>query len=114
VGDACDTRGRFATPADFPLHDCGPYRGLHVRRESLGFLPRSRGHFLSPSKPLRQIRNFCIAELQRGWSARPAYYSDLERAELKRQLLRCSGVLVRVKLGAGEILLPPAFPYRVT
>jgi hypothetical protein len=28
------SRGRFATPADFPLHDCSPYRELHVRRES--------------------------------------------------------------------------------
>ena len=35
VGDR--SRGRFATPAGFPLHDGTPYRGLHVRRESLGF-----------------------------------------------------------------------------
>jgi hypothetical protein len=34
--------GRFATPADSPLHDCSPYRGLHVRRESLGVVPHSR------------------------------------------------------------------------
>jgi hypothetical protein len=36
------SRGRFATPADSPLHDCSPYRELHVRRWSLGFVHRSR------------------------------------------------------------------------
>jgi hypothetical protein len=30
------SRGRFATPADFPLHEGTPYRGLHVRRWGLG------------------------------------------------------------------------------
>jgi hypothetical protein len=40
VGDR--SRGRFATPADFPLHECSPYSHVHVRRESLGFVPRSR------------------------------------------------------------------------
>jgi hypothetical protein len=39
------SRGRFATPADFPLHDCSPYRGLYVRRERLGFVYRSRTIF---------------------------------------------------------------------
>jgi hypothetical protein len=29
------SRGCFATPADFPRHDCSPYPGLHVRRECL-------------------------------------------------------------------------------
>jgi hypothetical protein len=32
------SRGHFATPADPPRHDGSPYRGLHVRRERLGFL----------------------------------------------------------------------------
>jgi hypothetical protein len=36
------SRGRFATPADSPHQDCSAYRGLHVRRESLGFVHRSR------------------------------------------------------------------------
>jgi hypothetical protein len=35
-------RGRFATPADFPLHDGTPHRGLRVRRWVLGFVHRSR------------------------------------------------------------------------
>jgi hypothetical protein len=46
VGD--ELRGRFATPADFSRQDCSPYRGLHVRRESLGFAHRSRGVFCRP------------------------------------------------------------------
>ena len=40
VGDR--SRGRFATPADSPLHDGTPYRGLHVRRWGLGFVRHSR------------------------------------------------------------------------
>jgi hypothetical protein len=27
------SRGRFPTPADFPLHDCSPYRGIVARTE---------------------------------------------------------------------------------
>jgi hypothetical protein len=57
------SRGRFAPPADFPLHDCSPYRGLHVRRERLGFVP-SVDHFLFVSFDSflsRSIRNFFIA-----------------------------------------------------
>jgi ATP-dependent helicase YprA (DUF1998 family) len=41
------SQGRFATPADFPLHDCSPYRGLHVRRESVGFCASFKGRFPS-------------------------------------------------------------------
>jgi hypothetical protein len=36
------SRGRFATPADFPQHDCSPCSHVHVRRERLGFIRRSR------------------------------------------------------------------------
>ena len=43
VGDR--SRGRFATPADSPLHDCCPYSHVHVRRERVGFVPRSRTVF---------------------------------------------------------------------
>jgi hypothetical protein len=45
VGDR--SRGRYATPADSPLHDGTPYRGLRVRRWGLGFVHRLKGHFLS-------------------------------------------------------------------
>jgi hypothetical protein len=59
VGDR--SRGRFATPADFPLHDCSPYRGLHVRREWVGVVHRSRTIFcrLVPN-PKRPIRNLSV------------------------------------------------------
>jgi hypothetical protein len=43
--------GRFATPADFPLHGGTPYRGLRVRRRGLGFFPRSRTY--------RRVRVVC-------------------------------------------------------
>ena len=56
------SRGRFATPADFPPQDCSPYQGLHVRRVSLGFAHRSRTIFCRPV-PNRAvaIRNCFIA-----------------------------------------------------
>jgi hypothetical protein len=37
-----DSRGRFAKPTDFAGHYCSPYSHVHVRRESLGFVHRSR------------------------------------------------------------------------
>jgi hypothetical protein len=33
-GWAMSSRGCFATPSDFPRHDCSPYKELLVRRES--------------------------------------------------------------------------------
>jgi hypothetical protein len=65
VGDR--TRGRFATPAYFPVHGCSPFRGLHVRRERLG--PR----FLSPTN----WEAFC------GAGALPVPVSDRLRNDLK-------------------------------
>jgi hypothetical protein len=60
VGDR--SRGRFATPADFPLHDCTPCRELHERRNSVYVVPRSRAIFcLTVPDPNRPIRNFCVA-----------------------------------------------------
>jgi hypothetical protein len=56
------SRGRFATPADFPRHDGTPYSHVHVRRERLGFVHRSRTIFYRPVPiPNDTIRNFCIA-----------------------------------------------------
>jgi hypothetical protein len=46
VGDR--SRGRYATPADFPLHDGTLYRGLQVRLWGLGFVHRSRAIFCRP------------------------------------------------------------------
>jgi hypothetical protein len=54
--------GRFATPADFPLHDGTPYRGLHVRRERLGFVPRSMTILCrAVPNPNVTIRHLCVA-----------------------------------------------------
>jgi hypothetical protein len=61
VGDR--SRGRFATPADFPQLDCSPCSHVHVRRERLGVVHQD--HFMSPrAKPLTSvtIRNFSIAD----------------------------------------------------
>jgi hypothetical protein len=41
------SRGRFATPADFPRHDCTPYPHVHGRR-ACGIRPSFKGNFLSP------------------------------------------------------------------
>jgi hypothetical protein len=56
------SRGRFVTPADFPLQDCSPDRGMHVRREILGCVTRSRTILYRPVPNLDvATRNFCIA-----------------------------------------------------
>ena len=56
--------GRFATPADSPRHDCSPYSHVHARRESLGFVHRSRAIFsravLNPNPLTYTIRNFFV------------------------------------------------------
>ena len=43
----------IATPADFPRRGCSSYRELHVRRERLGFVHRSRTIFCRPVPTLR-------------------------------------------------------------
>jgi hypothetical protein len=61
VGDR--SRGRYATPADFTRHDGTSYRGLHARRESLGFVYRPRT-ILCRAVPNRRVAiraNCCIA-----------------------------------------------------
>jgi hypothetical protein len=79
VGDR--SRGRFATPADLPRQDCSAYRGLHVRRESLGCVARSRTILFRPV-PNRSvtIRKFFIAV--HGWArgvSRYMYNVDVVR-----------------------------------
>jgi hypothetical protein len=83
VGDR--SRGRFATPADLPLQDCSPYRGLHVRRERLGGVHRSRAVFCRPVPNLSaMIRNCFIAVSWWHPRARPCQASahPLTRASL--------------------------------
>jgi hypothetical protein len=56
------SRGRFATPADFPLHECGPYSHIHVRRDSLGVVHRSWTVFCRPVPNASiTIRNLFVA-----------------------------------------------------
>jgi hypothetical protein len=62
VGDR--SRGRFATPADSPLQDCSPYSQVHVRRESLGFVHRSRTLYLSPRAKPYDFATFSAAVQQ--------------------------------------------------
>jgi hypothetical protein len=57
------SHGRFATPADSARHECSPYRGLHVRRESVGCVHRSRAFLCrARAKPLTfRFATFCVA-----------------------------------------------------
>jgi hypothetical protein len=56
------SRDRFATPAGSPRHECSPYRGLHARRESLGFVHRPRAIFCrARAKPCVTILVFCVS-----------------------------------------------------
>jgi hypothetical protein len=59
VGDR--SRGRYATPADFPLQDCSPYRKLRVRGWGLGFVYHSRAILCrAVPNPNITIRNFSM------------------------------------------------------
>jgi hypothetical protein len=57
-GGRVRSRGVFATSADSPRHDGTLYRGLHVRRECLGFVHHSNIIFCRPvPNPTVTIRN---------------------------------------------------------
>jgi hypothetical protein len=75
------SRGRFATPADFPPHDCSPFRGLHVHRESLGFVHRSSQFGAGTGTVGGEV---VVFHLDLGWRAwlcvPPAPYSDAKDA----------------------------------
>jgi hypothetical protein len=45
------SRRRFATPANSPLQDCSPYSHAHARRESVGFVHRSRTNICNTLSP---------------------------------------------------------------
>jgi hypothetical protein len=68
-GPATCTHAPIVSPAsaggasyegELPLHDCSPHSHVHLRRESLGVVHRSRTIFCRPV-PNPPIRNFCIA-----------------------------------------------------
>ena len=64
------SRGRFATPADFPPHDCSPYSHVHERRECLGFVHHSRTIFCRPVRATLALRFATFSSLYGvdGWS----------------------------------------------
>jgi hypothetical protein len=48
--ETCESRIKareMSSRGDLPPQDCGPYRGLHVRRASVGFVPHSKAKPLS-------------------------------------------------------------------
>jgi hypothetical protein len=47
-GRAIAHEARFATPTDSPRHDGSAYSHVHVRRERVGFVHRSRVIFCRP------------------------------------------------------------------
>jgi hypothetical protein len=60
---------RYVAAALFclPTQDCGPYAGIHVRRESVGAVPCSRAILCQPvTNPNRPLRKFHIAA-RRTW-----------------------------------------------
>ena len=58
------SRGRFATPACFPLHDGTSYRELRARRCDLGFVHRSRANFCrAASNPNRYDSHLVAASV---------------------------------------------------
>jgi hypothetical protein len=64
LGWEMSSRGHHATPADSPLQDCSPYSHVHVRRERLGCVLRSRTIFCravpNPNRCDSQLLHRCI------------------------------------------------------
>jgi hypothetical protein len=89
VGDR--PRGRYATPADFPLHGATPYRGLRVRRWGLGFVHHSRA-ILCRAVPnpslLRRLYDAAGTATQRGGAA---CVSAVPNPNLLRRLYDAAG-----------------------
>jgi hypothetical protein len=108
--------GRYATPADFPLHDGTAYRGLRVRRGGLGFVHRPRTVFCRRrAKPLLESR-FVVertsspvpeeAESRKrncGGSAAAAVVAPAVRRGFQwgfNRPLKCNGGFSRVRTGS--------------
>jgi hypothetical protein len=70
VGDR--SRGRYATPADFPRHDGTAYRGLRVRRWGL-FIVQGDIFCRAVPSPKATIRDFCIAVGGGGGARQPPF-----------------------------------------
>jgi hypothetical protein len=91
------SRGRFATPADFPRHGCSPYRG--VRRGRFGALCLVQGLFsVAPCHPNSPIRNLFIAN--QTYRCRLTLACHACNEGLKRTACVFSGALVFATGGA--------------
>jgi hypothetical protein len=60
------SRGCFATPADFPRHDCSPYSHLHVRRERLQVSLVQRPFSVAPCQTSADVPIFAPFASPRG------------------------------------------------
>jgi hypothetical protein len=78
------SRGRFATPADFPPRDCSPYSHVHVRRERLGFVHRSRTILCRPV-PNPNDSHFFASLYVTGWARARAAGSKLLRQRRRQR-----------------------------
>jgi hypothetical protein len=109
VGDR--SRGRYATPADFPLHYGTPYRGLHVRRWGLGFVHRFKGHSLSrrATRYDSQLFHRCGPRRSR-WATRVVQATPFHHGEgcVGRAHVRSLPGAVQRSHPAAPRLLPPA------
>jgi hypothetical protein len=111
------SRGRYATPADFLLHDGTSYRGLRVRHWGLGFVHRSRAIFCRPrAKPKLKSHLLQTAvggghrRRRHGLVAVRADHGHQHGVELAAAPGRHRGV---VPPRAGEVLPLPVSPTRI-
>jgi hypothetical protein len=98
------SRGRFATPADSPRHDCASYRELRVRRWGLGFVHHYRTLFCRavPNLNDSQLLHRCLGA---GRATPPAAaHAASAHDVVSRTRARCSGDAKRARRRPGETL----------
>jgi hypothetical protein len=92
------SRGRYATPADSPLHDGTRYRGLRVRRWGVGFVHSSRAILCravpNPKRYDSRLLHRCttLACSSDGCLAPVAQWEKHEAEALKAELAMKKGV----------------------
>jgi hypothetical protein len=116
------SRGRFATPADFPLHDGTSYRGLHLRRWGLGFFHRSRTILCravpNPNVTIRNFLHRCItsqltepttapSRMKTGRSVGPAPHAHGARAGTRKRMSDVNMMVVPSPTGSGRNRFQP-------
>jgi hypothetical protein len=70
------SRGRFATPADSPPHDCSPHSHVHARPRKFGICPSFRGPFSVAHLPKTRALRFAAFRVAVG-----AFLPEVPRAE---------------------------------